>query len=108
MTVSRVMAGRGNVNQELQRRVRQAARELDYVPNTLASSFARNRSGFIGVATPFHDLLGTTFFREIMTGFQSVIEDTELDFALFDGASSHFSTPEGLAKIHRQKKPEDC
>lgn len=104
MTVSRVLAGRQKVRPETRRRVEEAARKLDYVPNALASSFARNRAGFIGVATPFRGLLGTAFFREMMMGFQQAIEGTELDFALFDCASAVFSNPKGLGKIYHQKK----
>jgi DNA-binding LacI/PurR family transcriptional regulator len=49
-------------------------------------------------------LIGTAFFREIMTGFQTAIEGTELDFALFDCTSEAFLNPKGLARIYRQKK----
>lgn len=104
MTVSRVLAGRRTVDPELRRRVLAAARRLDYVPNALASSFSRNRAGFLGVATAYKELLGTAFFREIMIGFQSAIRGTELDFALFDCTSEAFRNPKGLARIYRQKK----
>jgi DNA-binding LacI/PurR family transcriptional regulator len=104
MTVSRVLSGRRTVDPQMRRRVLAAARRLDYVPNALASSFSRNRAGFIGVATAYRDLIGTTFFREVMLGFQSAVRGTELDFALFDCTSEAFRNPKGLARIYRQKK----
>ena len=104
MTVSRVLAGNPSVDARMKRRVLDAARELDYVPNALAINFGRNTSAFIGVATPFRDLLGTKFFGEVMAGLQSVVQGTGQDFALFDCRSEAFKCPKELAKIYRQKK----
>ncbi|MGH8047482.1 MAG: LacI family DNA-binding transcriptional regulator [Chthoniobacterales bacterium] len=104
MTVSRVLSGSQTVDPELRQRVLSIAERLDYVPNMLASNLASNRTEFIGVATPFRDLVGTTFFREVLAGFQSVTERNKLDFALFDCASERFNDPRELAAIYRQKK----
>jgi len=104
MTVSRVLAGNNTVDAKMRRRVLRAAQRLDYVPNALAINFGRNRSTFIGIATPFKDLLGTKFFGEVMVGFQSVVAGTGHDFALFDCTSEAIVNPKELAKIYRQKK----
>jgi DNA-binding LacI/PurR family transcriptional regulator len=104
MTVSRVLAGSQTVDPVLRQRVLRTAESLDYVPNMLASNLASNRTEFIGVATPFKDLVGTTFFREILSGFQTVTERNKLDFALFDCSSERFNDPRELAAIYRQRK----
>jgi DNA-binding LacI/PurR family transcriptional regulator len=104
MTVSRVLSGSQTVDPELRRRVLSTTARLNYAPNALASNLARNRTEFIGVATPFKDLVGTTFFREVLTGFQTITDRDKLDFALFDCASERFNDPRELAAIYRQKK----
>jgi len=44
MTVSKVMRGVGNISEETRRRVRQAAHELGYLPNSLAGSLSSRTS----------------------------------------------------------------
>lgn len=51
-TVSRVFAGSAAVSEALQERVREAARELDYVPDEVARSLARGRTSVVGVLVP--------------------------------------------------------
>ena len=62
MTVSRVLGGRANVHKNTRAKVLSTARDLDYHPNSLAKSLNANRSGFIGVATPFTGFLASDYF----------------------------------------------
>lgn len=51
-TVSRALNNKGYISQETRRRIEQALKELDYVPNELARNLYRNRSNMIGVILP--------------------------------------------------------
>ncbi|MGH8046922.1 MAG: LacI family DNA-binding transcriptional regulator [Chthoniobacterales bacterium] len=106
MTVSRVLGGRDGVGEQTRRKVLTAARRMHYHPSALAINFARNRSGFIGVATHFEGLLGSYYFRNIMAGFQVALHGKHTDFALFDTISEVFEKPEELAKLYRQRKTD--
>ncbi len=58
-TVSRVLNGVGQVRTETRSRVEQAARDLDYAPNSFARSLALQKSRTIGVIVP--SLRGSIF-----------------------------------------------
>lgn len=49
MTVSRVMSGKGYVNENTRERVMQAVQQLGYYPNHLARGLVTKKSGIIGV-----------------------------------------------------------
>lgn len=51
-TVSRALNNKGYISQETRRKIEQALKELDYVPNELARNLYRNRSNMIGVILP--------------------------------------------------------
>src|SRR4051794_36265676 len=51
-TVSRVMHNDRYVSDDVRRRVEQAIRELQYVPNPLARTFRSGRDAAIGIAVP--------------------------------------------------------
>jgi LacI family transcriptional regulator len=64
-TVSRVFNDSGPVHEETRRRIREAARELRYAPNSAARSLSTRRTNTLGVLLP--DLHGE-FFSEIIRG----------------------------------------
>ncbi len=64
-TVSRVLNDRPVTDDDLVRRVRKAARELDYRPNTVARDFRRGRTSTIGVLVPD---LANPFFPHVLKG----------------------------------------
>ncbi|HEU4630362.1 MAG TPA: LacI family DNA-binding transcriptional regulator [Gemmatimonadaceae bacterium] len=64
-TVSRVFNDSGPVHEETRRRIREAARELRYAPNSAARSLSTRRTSTLGVLLP--DLHGE-FFSEIIRG----------------------------------------
>lgn len=75
-TVSRVMNGVGPIKEETRRRVAEAAAQLGYQLNALASGFAKGRSGNIGVVLPHVPkvrLFSTYYFSEILSGIGDVL-----------------------------------
>jgi len=70
-TVSRVLNGVGPIKESTRQRVLEAAKTLDYQLNAVAASFARGRSGNIGVVLPHVPnvrLFYTYYFSEILSG----------------------------------------
>lgn len=60
-TVSRVFAGGNAVKEETRQQVLQAARQLNYTPNTIARSLKANRSKTVGLVIP--DIRNPYFFE---------------------------------------------
>lgn len=104
MTVSRVLAGGDRVKPATRDRVLATAKRLNYEINALAQNLTQGRSGFIGVATPFEGLLGDKYFGEAFKGFNEVLKDTEMDFALFDTMSDSFNDGIKLMRLYRQRR----
>lgn len=77
-TVSRVINNKDAVSTETAERVREAARELDYRPNSLARSLVTNRSMVIGLVVPN---ISQPYYPEIARG----VEDGayEADYNVF-------------------------
>ncbi|EXX87115.1 LacI family transcriptional regulator [Paenibacillus darwinianus] len=70
-TVSRVMNGVGPIRESTRQKVLEAAQTLNYHMNAIASSFARGRSGNLGVVIPHVPkvrLFSTYYFSEMMSG----------------------------------------
>ena len=51
-TVSRALNNKGYISESTRKKIEQALRELEYVPNELARNLFRNRSNMIGVILP--------------------------------------------------------
>ena len=75
MTVSRVLRGRGDVSQATREKVLQAAKSLGYVPNKIAGALASQRVNLVAVIIPS---MSNMVFPEVLTGINSVLENTEL------------------------------
>ncbi len=70
-TVSRVFNNVGPIREETKQKVVEAAKALNYQPNAIAQSFAKGKSGNIGVIVPYLPkvhLLSTHYFSEILSG----------------------------------------
>lgn len=106
MTVSRVLAGRAGVKESTRDKVLAAATRLNYEINALAQSFNSNRSGFVGIATPFDGLIGSSYFKDVVNGFRRVLDDTVFSFSLFDTNSESFNNGEKLGKLYRQRRAD--
>ncbi|CAM4415744.1 LacI family DNA-binding transcriptional regulator [Paenibacillus tarimensis] len=77
-TVSRVLNGVGPVREGTRKKVLEAARELDYHLNAVAASFARGRSGNLGVVLPHVPkvrLFSTYYFSEILSGIGEAVRE---------------------------------
>jgi LacI family transcriptional regulator len=70
-TVSRVFNDSGPVNAETRTRIRAAAHELRYAPNSAARSLSARRTGTLGVLLP--DLHGA-FFSEVIRGIDLAVQ----------------------------------
>ncbi|MFC4597637.1 LacI family DNA-binding transcriptional regulator [Cohnella hongkongensis] len=75
-TVSRVLNGVGPIKESTRQRVLQAAKQLNYELNAVASSFARGRSGNLGVVLPHVPkvhLFSTYYFSELLGGIGDAV-----------------------------------
>lgn len=77
-TVSRILNGVGPFKEETKEKVLQAARELQYYPNAIARSFARGKSGNLGVVLPYLPkvhVFSTYYFSEILSGIGEAVRE---------------------------------
>ncbi|WP_276356181.1 LacI family DNA-binding transcriptional regulator [Cohnella caldifontis] len=77
-TVSRVLNGVGPIRESTRDRVLDAAERLGYHLNAVASSFARGRSGNLGVVLPHVPkvhLFSTYYFSEILSGIGQTVHE---------------------------------
>lgn len=70
MTVSKVMRDVGNISQETRQRVKQAAEELGYVPNSLAGSLSSRKNRMVAIIIPS---ISDIVFSEVLSGINSVL-----------------------------------
>jgi LacI family transcriptional regulator, gluconate utilization system Gnt-I transcriptional repressor len=75
MTASRALRGTGDVSQKSIEKVRQAAREVGYVGNHLASSLSGQRSDLIGVVVPS---VANIVFAEVLSGIAEGIDGSAM------------------------------
>jgi LacI family gluconate utilization system Gnt-I transcriptional repressor len=84
MTVSKVMRDVGNISEETRQRVKRAADELGYLPNSLAGSLSSRKSRMVGVIIPS---MSDIVFSEVLSGVTAVLRPR--GFHTFIG-ESHF------------------
>ncbi|GAE29621.1 LacI family DNA-binding transcriptional regulator [Alkalihalobacillus hemicellulosilyticus] len=131
-TVSRVFNNIAPLREETKQKVLEAAKELDYHPNAIAQSFAKGKSGNIGVIVPYLPkvrILSTYYFSEILSGigiklaeqnygllllFQSPDEQLDytqlfhsqkVDGCIILGSKDTESERESLSKLHQASVP---
>ncbi len=100
MTVSRVLNNRGGASEETQRRIREAARELNYRPNAMARSLKSRRSSIIGVIVPD---ISNPFFPEIFRGAESIAQASGYTLILSNVVESADREAEVLEKLLAQQ-----
>lgn len=91
-TVSNYLNGTVSVSQDRRERIRAAIEELDYIPDTLASSLRRKDSKSIFVLTPN---LNNAFYTNIISSL--------MHFAYEAGYTVHISGYEYSAEIEKQQ-----
>jgi LacI family transcriptional regulator, gluconate utilization system Gnt-I transcriptional repressor len=84
MTVSKVLRNVGNISQKTRAEVHEAARELGYLPNSLAGSLSSRKSQLVAVIIPS---MSDAVFSEVLSGLTSVLRTQ--GFQTFMG-ESHF------------------
>lgn len=70
MTVSKVLREVGNISEETRQRVRQAARELGYLPNSLAGTLSSRRSRIVAVIIPS---TSDIVYAEVLSGVNAIL-----------------------------------
>ncbi|MEK6992129.1 LacI family DNA-binding transcriptional regulator [Paenibacillus sp. FSL K6-1566] len=107
-TVSRVLNGVGPIREETRQRVMEAAERLGYTPNALAQSFARRRSGNLGVVMPYLPkarIFSAYYFSEILSGIGSKALEGKYDLLML------FREPGGTMdylNLFRTQKVDAC
>ena len=65
-TVSRMINGTGYVSESSRKRIEEAIRELNFIPNERARNLSRKKSGIIGVIIPdFQTPFYASFIRQV-------------------------------------------
>ncbi|MGV1008441.1 MAG: LacI family DNA-binding transcriptional regulator [Dermatophilaceae bacterium] len=80
-TVSRALRGLDKVHPDTRARVRQAAKDLDYIASPTASGLASGRTRLIGVITPF---MGRWFFTNVISAIDKTMRDHNHHLLLMD------------------------
>jgi LacI family repressor for deo operon, udp, cdd, tsx, nupC, and nupG len=99
-TVSRALRGLDRVSPDTRAKVREAARELQYVPSPSAASLKSGKTGVVGVIVPF---LTRWFFTTLMDGAEAQLRQSGYHLLLFNigargTAREHVLDPQLLAK----------
>ncbi|MCT4543412.1 MAG: LacI family transcriptional regulator [Vallitalea sp.] len=80
-TVSRVLNNSGYVKDTTKKKILNAIKELNYVPNAVARSLSINKTNIIGVMVPD---LNNPFFTEVVQGISNVADENDLNIILCD------------------------
>lgn len=107
-TVSRVLNNVGPLKEETKRRVLEAAGRLGYTPSSLARSFARKRSGNLGVVMPYLPkarLFSAYYFSEILSGIGSRAREEGYDLLMIFRDDDE---PLDYSGLFRMRKVDAC
>ncbi|NOU93861.1 substrate-binding domain-containing protein [Paenibacillus sp. LMG 31456] len=107
-TVSRVFNGLGPMKEETKQRVLEAAKTLNYHPNAIAQSFARRRSGNLGVVLPYVPkvhLFSTYYFSEVLSGIGAKVKEMGYDLLLMFRSQDEESD---YNDVFRSQKVDAC
>lgn len=91
-TISRALRNSPLISLEVRRQVQQLAREMDYVPNTLAQSLKTNRTATIGVVVT---TISDPFVGRVVRGIEDVAQRERLSVFL----SASYNDPEREMEI---------
>ncbi len=107
-TVSRVLNGIGPMKESTRERVLEAAKKLNYELNAVASSFARGKSGNLGVVLPYVPkvhLFSTYYFSELLSGIGEAVRSKGYGLLLL------FRDPSAVydyASLYRTQRVDAC
>ncbi|MFB4315534.1 LacI family DNA-binding transcriptional regulator [Actinomadura sp. 21ATH] len=83
-TVSRVLSGRGQVSEDMARRVRRAADDLGYQVNSIARALRDGRTGTVGMVVPS---ITNPFFTSLVESVEHVLGQEGKELFLCDARS---------------------
>ncbi|WP_088103585.1 LacI family DNA-binding transcriptional regulator [Halalkalibacter urbisdiaboli] len=107
-TVSRVFNNVDPLREETKRKVLEAAKQLNYQPNAIAQSFARGKSGNIGVIVPYLPkvrLLSTHYFSEILSGIGVKLAEHHYNLLLLFQSPNE---PKDYVQLFHSQKVDAC
>lgn len=107
-TVSRVLNGVSPMREATKQRVLKAVNELEYHPNAIAQSFARRRSGNLGVilpSVPKVHLFSTHYFAEILSGIGEAVQQKGYDLLLLFRSSEQ---AQDYSSLYHSRKVDAC
>lgn len=107
-TVSRVLNNVGPLKEDTKQRVIAAAQKLGYTPSSLAQSFARKRSGNLGVIMPYLPkarLFSAYYFSEILSGIGSKAREEGYDLLMIFRDADE---PLDYCGLFRTRKVDAC
>ncbi|MDF2964219.1 MAG: LacI family transcriptional regulator [Paenibacillus sp.] len=96
------------MKEETKQRVLEAAKTLNYHPNAIAQSFARRRSGNLGVVLPYVPkvhLFSTYYFSEVLSGIGAKVKEKGYDLLLMFRSQDEESD---YNDIFRSQKVDAC
>jgi DNA-binding LacI/PurR family transcriptional regulator len=104
-TVSRVLAGSSRISPETHEKVRAAMKALNYHPNAIARSLARNASHTIGlvIARPVEQAFANPFFPEVMRGIGSTVYPQGYNLVLAMASSPAEERKECLRLVRQRR-----
>ncbi|MBE6885661.1 MAG: LacI family transcriptional regulator, partial [Ruminococcaceae bacterium] len=82
-TVSRVVNKKGNISEEMERRVLEAIQQVGYIPNSVARSLKNSKTNTIGVIVPD---ISESFFAQIIKGINLVSGEKDYSIMLCDSS----------------------
>jgi len=112
-TVSRVLNGKKNVNEDNRRRILEIIEETGYVPNKAARSMVMQRNFTVGIVIPdAFNMFQRQLFAIIERYLESFGYHTVFFFVQFEGSSEEAclsrlkaEKPDGIIMLHEIKDP---
>ncbi len=89
-TVSRALNGYSDVNENTRQKIIDIARQLNYIPNTLARGLVMNKSKTIGllVSGLTKESAKDNFTFEVLAGVNEYVSEVDYDMVLFSTTST--------------------
>ncbi len=98
--VSKALNGKGNLRPETIERIKQVAKELNYVPNTFAKGLRLNSSSTIGVIISDTSY---SFFSSVIKGLESRAEKNGYDLMLMNTDRIHSREMQAIRSLASKK-----
>lgn len=101
-TVSHVINGYNDINQETRARVLEAIKQLNYHRNSMAKGLVKRRSSLIGLIM-FGEGISHPFFYQVVRGFIDEIEQRDFNAVLSRVDTENWDSAPILRKMHEHR-----